>query len=140
MRLENWPERLSKYLDSVVDTPFELGKFDCAIFADGAVEAVTGRSPFKERSLFGLKERLQFLENCGGLAAAVESMIEDVGGVGESPAYAQRGDILLMTSISDDVFGGLALGVMGLTGLPLVPGPGGVFSESRDRIVSAWRI
>lgn len=42
MRYDDWRPRLTAYLAGVSRTPFEYGKHDCALFAAGAVEAMTG--------------------------------------------------------------------------------------------------
>jgi predicted deacylase len=43
MRLPDWRTRLYAYLLSVEREPFQWGGHDCAHFAAGAVEAMTGR-------------------------------------------------------------------------------------------------
>ncbi|MDO5704031.1 MAG: hypothetical protein Q4G49_03030 [Paracoccus sp. (in: a-proteobacteria)] len=45
MRLYDWEARLSDYICRVAKTPFEYGVHDCALFAAGGVEAVTGSNP-----------------------------------------------------------------------------------------------
>lgn len=42
MRFDDWRPRLTAYLASVARKPFEMGQHDCALFAAGAVEAMTG--------------------------------------------------------------------------------------------------
>ena len=52
MRLPDWEARLAGLLDRVRDLPFALGRWDCALFAGAAVEAVTGvdiAAPFRGR-------------------------------------------------------------------------------------------
>lgn len=41
-RLPGWQSRLAAWLSSISRTPFEPGRHDCALFAAGAVEALTG--------------------------------------------------------------------------------------------------
>ncbi|MDO5632142.1 MAG: hypothetical protein Q4G22_09920 [Paracoccus sp. (in: a-proteobacteria)] len=45
MRVYNWEARLSDYIAQVAERPFEYGVYDCALFAAGGVEAVTGTNP-----------------------------------------------------------------------------------------------
>ena len=45
MRLYNWEARLTAYLSRVAREGFAWGRHDCALFAAGAVEAVTGIDP-----------------------------------------------------------------------------------------------
>lgn len=41
-RLPDWRQRLDDYLDSIDGKPFEWGELDCALYAAGAVQAMTG--------------------------------------------------------------------------------------------------
>lgn len=45
MRLYNWESRLADYLRRVAREDFAWGRHDCALFAAGGVEAVTGEDP-----------------------------------------------------------------------------------------------
>lgn len=45
MRVAGWRGRLAEYLASVADKPFRPGHHDCALFAAGAVAAMTGADP-----------------------------------------------------------------------------------------------
>ena len=47
-RLPDWEDRLHTYLARWVDAEFEWGEADCALFAAGAVEAMTGVDPATE--------------------------------------------------------------------------------------------
>lgn len=47
-RVSNWEQALSDYLVSKRKEPFAYGSFDCAHFAAGAVEALTGENPMAE--------------------------------------------------------------------------------------------
>lgn len=91
-RLNDWPERLNNYFDSVAKKPFQWGENDCCTFARGAVQAITGHvikadafDSYRCRSTaalllkdIGLKERV---------TAALGEPIE--------PTFAQRGDIVM---------------------------------------------
>lgn len=45
MRLPDWKSRLTAWLAEIVRRPFAPGTHDCALFAAGAVQAMTGRDP-----------------------------------------------------------------------------------------------
>lgn len=107
MRLPDWHSRLSDYIDAVRRTPFAYGRHDCALFAAGAVEAMTGVDPSVElRGKYktlggGLRQlkRLGFADH-GEFAAF---LFEEV-----HPSHAQIGDIAAI-----DLGGGaIALGVV----------------------------
>lgn len=44
-RLDDWDVRLSRYLINISDKPHLYGSVDCALFAAGAVLAMTGEDP-----------------------------------------------------------------------------------------------
>jgi hypothetical protein len=44
-RREDWAERLRDYILAVAARPFRPGRFDCAMFVAGALEAMTGVDP-----------------------------------------------------------------------------------------------
>lgn len=43
MRRADWHQRLCAWLAEAADRPFQPGRHDCAIFAAGAVKAITGK-------------------------------------------------------------------------------------------------
>lgn len=45
MRLYDWETRLTVYLSRIAREGFAWGRHDCALFAAGGVEAVTGHDP-----------------------------------------------------------------------------------------------
>lgn len=91
-RLPDWQRRLTEYLASVARAPFEPGRFDCALFAAGAVEAQTGTD--LARAWRGRYDDLS-----GGLQTLVEAGFEDHLALVASllpelpPAEARPGDI-----------------------------------------------
>ncbi len=45
VRLPDWPARLTRYIAAAATAPFAPGRMDCALFAAGAVAAMTGTDP-----------------------------------------------------------------------------------------------
>lgn len=91
-RVPNWQQKLTEYLAASTRTPFEPGRFDCALFAAGAVEAQTGvdlatrwRGAYRD-----LAEGLAMLARDGveDHLALVSAHLPEV-----SPAEARPGDI-----------------------------------------------
>lgn len=107
MRRDDWYSRLSTYVEDVRRKPFAYGDHDCALFAAGAVLAMTGIDPAaglrgKYKTLGGGLRRLKKLgfANHAELAA---SMFEEI-----HPSHAHIGDIAAI-----DLSGGaIALGVV----------------------------
>lgn len=94
-RAPDWEERLSVYLDRVIEEPFKWGSHDCALFAAGAVNAMTGTDPaadlrgtYDDRvtAALALKERA-----AGTLLKTAVAWF----GSPKHPAFAQRGDLVM---------------------------------------------
>jgi hypothetical protein len=90
-RLPDWPERLAAYLQQHRHVAFAWGQADCVRFAAGAVQAITGCDvlPCSWADKAGALRQLRL---AGGLQAAVAGLLPALG----SPAWAQRGDVLLV--------------------------------------------
>lgn len=121
MRRGDWQARLTAYVVEVQRRPFEPGRLDCALFAAGAVEAMTcvdhagGYRGY--RTLTGGHKRLRAsgYENHVALAA---SLFDEV-----PPSFAQAGDLAVVPSEDGPALGvvqGEHVYVMGPDGLGLV--------------------
>lgn len=91
-RLPDWPERLAAYLHQHRHVAFNWGSTDCARFAAGAVLATTGRDVLQQFSWADKTTAVRQLRQAGGLRAAVGKVLPPLA----SPAWAQRGDVLLV--------------------------------------------
>lgn len=92
-RLRDWERRLGDYLREPGRDRFSWGDNDCALFACGAVLAMTGEHPFPEfvgayDTQRGAAEALRRLGK-GTLRATWETKF-----IPKPPAFAQRGDIV----------------------------------------------
>ena len=91
-RLADWSARLSDYVTRCANTPYALGHHDCALFAAGAVEAVTGVDP-------AAQWRGRYSTKAGGLRALARAgyadhIVATAGILPEiAPAFAAVGDI-----------------------------------------------
>ncbi|WP_309086380.1 DUF6950 family protein [Chelativorans sp.] len=105
-RLPDWRGRLFAYVEEVARKPFTWGHHDCALFAAGAVEAMTGHdiaAPFRARYKT-LPGGMRLLKRKGSRdhAEYAASIFEEI-----HPSHAQVGDL---AAIDDD--GHIALGVV----------------------------
>ncbi len=92
-RVPDWRLRLDAYLTSRLYMPFGWGVNDCALFAAGDVEALTGHDPAS--SLRGHCSALQaarFVRGSGGLAAIATAALGHPVRADE----ARQGDIVRM--------------------------------------------
>ena len=93
-RLPDWPSRLAAYLEQWRARPFAWGGADCAVFAEGAVYALTGwRAPIAP-SWHDWDTARGVLRLLGGLIPAVDRRLERV-----PVPYAWRGDVLLVRNV-----------------------------------------
>jgi hypothetical protein len=89
-RLPDWPEKLAAYIADNRAARFAWGVNDCALFAAGAVLAMTGQwLPLQRWTSAKSAARAQ--RAAGGLAVAVDAVLPRLAG----PAFAQRGDVVL---------------------------------------------
>lgn len=90
-RLPDWPERLAAYIASYGGAKFALGQNDCALFAAGAVHAVTGARVLPA-VWHDKAQAVRMLRMSRGLVAGVDHVLPRLAG----PQWAQRGDVVLV--------------------------------------------
>ena len=89
-RLDNWPALLAQYFLEKKDQPFVWGENDCCRFADGAVIAITGQSMMQSFDYTTEKQALRLLKT------RLEELASKELGQSIRPAFAQRGDVVLV--------------------------------------------
>jgi hypothetical protein len=134
-RYSFWRTALFNYAQAVAAKPFQWGEHDCALFAAGAVQAMTGED-------FAAGYRGRYSTLTGGLrhlrkagyadhAAMAEALMEEV-----HPSLAQIGDVAAI-----DVEGHIALGIFqGERIYVLRPGADGIGTVSRLSAARAFRV
>lgn len=134
IRSADWEERLGEYLAANNNAVFKYGKLDCALFAAGAVKAMTGADPARgfRGKYRSQASSIRAIRAAGfdSLAAVMDSKFQDI-----PTAFAQRGDLVMDGADSlgvcigrDALFVGEEAGDAGLVRLPMA-------SWSR-----AWRV
>lgn len=129
MRVTDWEARLYAFMDARRVMPFAWAQNDCATFAADAVEAITGeRLAIPQADTPEAYARL--LRDQGSLRSMAEALLGDA----IAPAYAQRGDVVLLVLDDRETLGvcvGADIAGPGANGLVLVP---------MAHAVAAWRI
>lgn len=131
-RLPDWRRRLELYLADAARVPFAHGTHDCALFAAGAVKAMTGHDPAADyRGRYGsFKEGLRALRASGDSdhLALADRLFEAI-----PVATARPGDLAAvpMPRPALGVVQGELIYLVGDEGLRLVP----LTSATR-----AWRV
>jgi hypothetical protein len=128
MRREDWPERLSDYLESQRDVPFCWASHSCAAFAAGAVEAMTGQ-PVEMPRVESARDAVRMLEE-----RSLRDRVDDVFGPEIVPAFARRGDLVLV-----DLAGRESVAVC-IGADAAGPGPDGLVVVPMALVIAAWRV
>lgn len=122
MRRRDWQARLTNYLMSVQGQPFRPGRLDCALFAAGAVEAMTGVDHAKGRRGYRTLATGEQKLRAEGYASHIDlvaAIFEEV-----PVAFAQAGDLAAVPTDEGPALGvvqGEYVYVMQPGGLGLVP-------------------
>ncbi|HEX8419476.1 MAG TPA: hypothetical protein VF638_05625 [Sphingomonas sp.] len=123
IRHPDWERSLHDYLAALSGASFEWGTLDCALFAAGAVLAMTGNDPAAAYRGHYMTARgsVRALRRWG--AGTLEATIAG-DFVEKPPAFAQRGDLVLVDGMvgvcigADAVFIGEENGAPGLVRFP----------------------
>jgi len=157
-RFENWPELLAAFLEQHKATPFEWGRFDCALFAADAIHIMTGvdlAEDFRlqyDSALGATRQMQKFLKHFYVQPSILmdedtERLLEKVAapicfehGMQEIPvALAARGDLVFLAVEETH-----ALGIVGLDGMTarFVGGPDvpGLLAIPLSACKRAWRV
>jgi hypothetical protein len=120
MRKDTWRQELVAYVASVAARPFAPGAHDCARFAAGAVEAMTGDRHGADIAYGSLAEGRRALKAAGhgSMAAYLAARFEEVPG-----AFGQPGDVAVMKGRVEalGIVQGEMIYVLRVDGLGLVP-------------------
>ena len=127
-RFTDWPARLAAYLEQHRATPFAWGENDCAVFAAGAVKAITGVDLLPADRWQSVREASRAIVRLGGLRAALDARLPAV-----PVAYAQRGDVLLVTGPR------VQLAIADADGW-LAPSRAGLVRGRMDCAIAAWGV
>lgn len=99
-RLPDWPALLARHILDATDRVFEWGRHDCSVFAADGILAITGRDPIaRARGRYADEKRASvILREIGGLGVpeAAETLMIEFGAPLVHPAFAQRGDLVLI--------------------------------------------
>lgn len=94
MKFEDWPRRLSDYLESKRHTPFKWGENDCILFAAKGYEAMTGVDYYSQYLPYYTEEEAKLILNANG---GFEGIIgHSIGSGHRNVLKAKRGDPALL--------------------------------------------
>lgn len=118
-RLPDWRARLRTYVETSARQPFRPGRHDCALFAAGAVEAITGVDPAEGfRGAYRTLEDGFALIRDAGFADHIDMVARSF--VEVPPIMAQVGDLAVVEEDALGVVQGPMVYVLRLDGIGLV--------------------
>ena len=137
MRYQDWPSRLHRYIESIKETPFKYGIYDCGLMAAGCIHAMTGEDFAEEfRGYASSREALDSIKRVTGSAsiAKLGGYVASKHGLTEVPILmAQRGDLAIVRN--------RRFGIVALTGSEIyVPAKTGVIRVPLDHATAIYRI
>jgi hypothetical protein len=101
-RLPDWPALLARHILEATDRAFEWGRHDCSVFAADGILAITGRDPIaRARGRYACEKRAAVILReigGGGLPEAADHLMSGLGAPLVHPAFAQRGDLVLINA------------------------------------------
>ena len=131
-RLEDWPTRLSEFIEARRERAFSWGYSDCCLFVCDGIEAMTGTNPgARWRGLYASeKGARRVLRDNGGVAGIATLVL----GAAVPPALAGRGDVVLIDTPHGEALA-LCLGV-----LIAAQGQTGIEFMEQKRAKAAWKV
>lgn len=129
--------RLTTYLASLDNRPFDWASFNCCHFAAGWVESVTGRNPMAELDVTpDLRSARRLIQSLGGTLA--DAWTKQLGREPlATPNLAQVGDVVLLKLPGD---AGNAVGICAGGVVAVATTEGAIAFTPMADATHAWRI
>ena len=135
VRADDWPERLAAFFEERREATFEWGKHDCALFAADAMQAMTGVDPLEQFRGYSTEEEGDaILAEFGGMEPLLDAALTAAGAMRCDPAFAQRGDFVLL-DVGNQPTCGVWAGEYALA-----PGADRLYFVPRHRVLAAWAV
>lgn len=131
-RCRDWQERLQAFVAARLAAPFVWGVNDCALFAAGGVQAITGADFAAALGASHTSARTAW--RAARAAGGLEGLARAALGPPLPAAYARPGDVVLLPMGRWQ-----ALGLCNGAGV-LGPGPRGLVTMPRAQALACWRV
>jgi len=104
-RLPGWLDRLHAYVEDVRHRPYEAVRHNCALFAAGGIQAITGLDPVAELGMARPGSELavaRLLRDAGGVEGLAARFF---GRAADGPLTARRGDVVIKPGEAGNTLG-----------------------------------
>lgn len=141
-RREDWQDRLARFVAMGAKRAFDFGAHDCCLAACGAALAMTGTDLAAAwRGYRGPDAAARLLAEHGGVAGIAEAVAAQFGIAEVPPAFARRGDIVVVAHSDVEGSSKQSLGFVGLDGRTVyVPQAVGWRRLPVASAVRAWQV
>jgi hypothetical protein len=123
------------YLREQAAQPFAWGSSDCAHFAGGIIERLTGRNPCASYAYDSEEHARSLIAAAGGLAALVSRELGEPHEMRTDWKLIESGDVVYATYASS----GEVLGVA-FEGRAYYKRPGGLIPTRLDQVLKFWKV
>ncbi len=134
-KLQNWSIKFDDFMTKHKDTPFVWGKWDCCLFSDACIKAMTGESLIPKTLRWSdEKSALKAIRDYGKtLSGAIEKAAKKKKLIPTDPMFIQKGDLLVYKQESElcGMYSGSKV---------LGPSENGLITNQYEEIVAVWRI
>ena len=137
-KVPDWEIEFDTFLNRKLKTPFAWGEWDCVMFTNGFIKAMTEKDLLPKQWKWKTEEEaMQSILKYGkgkGLACAIQNAIDKTSGIEEiDKQYIRKGDFGVYKEESElaFVFDGYCA---------INPDDDGIVAKSDVEIIKAWRI
>lgn len=132
---DDWQQALFQFIEENKDKPFGWGSWDCCIFTDHCIKAMTGKNLIpKELKWKDEKTAKKAIKEYGGTLSRSLDKAAKAGGLKKiQPNYLQAGDLVIWKEESEmcGMYNGVAI---------LCPSEDGIEVKPTELAMRGWRI
>ena len=132
---EDWEKHLNNFVQSNFDKPFVWGQWDCCLFSDACIKAMTGQSLIpKELHWVDKESALETIRDYGiTLINSIRKACEQKNLEKIHPSFLQKGDLVIIQQETQGcgIYDGSKT---------IGPSTDGISAISGNRIIEGWRI
>ena len=135
IKKSNWQSKFDNFVNTNMDKKFMWGKWDCCIFSDACIKAMTGQSLIpKQLHLVDKESALETIRDYGStLVNSIRKACKEKNLQKVHPSFLQKGDLVIIqqeTQVCGMYDGSKTIG----------PSSDGITAISGNKIIEGWRV